>query len=88
MTLLSRLLGLVMITIGALLGYGICLFVLNIYLLSSWLSVYLDAPEVLSIILTILAIISLLSIFIFAIIIAIYLVVVGLSIMFKKDWQL
>ena len=84
MTLLSRLLGLVMITIGALLGYGICLFVLNIYLLSSWLSEYLDAPEALSIILTILAIISLLFIFIFAIIIAIYLVVVGLSIMLEK----
>lgn len=83
MSLMVRLLGLILTTIGISLGYGIYLFVLNIYILLSWLSTYINAPESLAIVLTVLIIIALLSVFILAIVIIVYLIFVGLTMIFN-----
>ena len=86
MDLLVRLLGLILTTIGISIGYGIYLFVLNIYILLSWLSTYINAPESLAIVLTVLITISLLGVFIFAIGLALYLIFIGLSMFFNQDY--
>jgi len=86
MSLLVRLLGLIPTTIGVALGYGTYLFVLNIYILLSWLSTYINAPESLAIVLTVLITISLLGVFIFAIGLALYLIFIGLSMLFNQDY--
>lgn len=84
MSLLSRLLGLIPISIGLLLGYGVYLFVLNIYIIFKWASTYLNAPEALSIILTILVIIALLGVFVFVFIIMFYLIWFGIKMLIEN----
>lgn len=83
MSLLSRSLGLIPITIGSLLVYGEYLFVLNIYIVLKWLSTYLNAPEEFAVVFTILIIIALLGIFIFVNIIIIYLIGIGIKILLE-----
>lgn len=83
MSLMVRLLGLILTTIGILLGYGMYLFILNIYTLLSWLSTNINAPESLAIVLTVLIIIALLSVFILAIVIIVYLIFIGLTMIFN-----
>jgi len=86
MTLLTRLFGLIPLSIGALLGYGIYLFVLNTYILLNWVSECIDAPESLAIILTVLIIIVLLNMFIIAIGLAVHLILIGLSIIINRNY--
>lgn len=83
MSLLVRLLGLILTTIGISFSYGIYLFVLNIYIMLSWLSTDINAPESLVIVLTVLIIISLSGVFILANVIIIYLIFVGLTMIFN-----
>ena len=83
MTSLTRLLGLIPLSIGALLGYGIYLFVLNVYILLNWVSECINAPDALAIILTVLITISLLGVFIFVIGLVLYLTFIGLAILFN-----
>ena len=86
MSLLVRLLGLIPTTIGIALGYGIYLFVLNIYILLSWLSAYINAPQSLAIVFTVLIIIALLGVFIIAIGLTLYLIFIGLAMIFNQDY--
>lgn len=87
MSLMVRLLGLILTTIGISFSYGIYLFVLNIYTLLSWLSTYINAPESLAIVLTVLIIIALLGVFILAIVIIVYLIFIGLTMIFNGSVQ-
>ncbi len=86
MNLISRTLGLLSIIIGILIGYGIYLFLLNVYILSSWITTYLNAPQSLAIVITILTIISLLGAFILATVVALYLIVKGLIMVMSGDF--
>jgi len=85
MSLSIRIIGLITTTIGAFFGYGIYLFVLNIYLLSAWISEYINAPESLAIVATVVSVICLLGLFIIAGIIVVYLLFVGLVLLLSGD---
>ena len=83
MTLLTRLFGLIPLSIGALLGYGIYLFVLNTYILLNWVSECINTPDALAVVLIT---ISLLGVFIVAIRLALYLTFIGLAMLFNQDY--
>lgn len=84
MNTLSRLSGLIPISIGLLLGYCVYLFVLNVYIVFKWLSEYLNAPEALAIVFTILIIICLLGVFTIVIVIILYLISLGILMLFER----
>lgn len=84
MSLLSRLSGLIPITIGSLFIYGEYLFILNIYIVLKWMSTCLNAPEELAIVFTILIIMALFGIFIFVNIIIMYLIGIGIKILLEN----
>ena len=85
MSLSTRLFGIIPTTLGALLAYGIYLFLFNVYILACWISTYINAPESLAIVLTILVIIAFLELFTIIVGIIIYLVFIGLAMIFTKD---
>lgn len=84
MSLIMRILGLVSTTVGLLLGYVIYLFLLNVYILSNWISKVMNAPEAFTIVITIVIITFLLGALILAIIIMLYLIFIGLTFLFDK----
>lgn len=84
MSLILRLLGLIPISIGLLLGYGLYLLMLNIYIIFKWLSTYLNAPEAFAIVFTILVIIALFGVFMFVVVIIFYLIGIGLMMLIEN----
>ena len=84
MSLISRLLGLIPISIGLLLGYGLYLFVLNMYITFKWILTP-NAPEASVIMFIILIIMTLLGVFALVIIVIFFFIWIGTLMLFDEN---